>query len=171
MSPLILPLSELLRLTPDALNAKIFARLCNHFLRGQDLVSRLDEIDNKSITISITDVPCVFHFRVLNGRLKASRFESGDVTISGSLKGFLQLACRQQDPDTLFFQRILNIEGETETGVYIKNILDSLEYDLEAHIDDVLPPPFAQRIKHAMNLVQQYTPERLRRHLTNLGPW
>jgi len=63
--------------------------------------------------------------------------------ISGNLESFIQLITTQQDPDTLFFNRELNIEGETETGVHIKNLLDSLEYDWDTHFDAVLPSSLA----------------------------
>ena len=39
----------------------------------------------------------------------------------------MRLASRQEDQDTLFFQRSLMIEGDTELGLGIKNLLDSLE--------------------------------------------
>ena len=52
----------------------------------------------------------------------------GDATIRGSLAAFKTLAERQQDPDQLFFQRLLIIEGDTELGLALKNLLDSLEW-------------------------------------------
>jgi predicted lipid carrier protein YhbT len=36
---------------------------------------------------------------------------------------------RQEDPDTLFFQRRLTIEGDTELGLEVKNILDALDHE------------------------------------------
>ncbi|GGC60400.1 ubiquinone anaerobic biosynthesis accessory factor UbiT [Marinobacter halophilus] len=54
----------------------------------------------------------------------------GEATIRGSLIAFKTLAERRQDPDQLFFQRRLIIEGDTELGLGLKNLLDSLEWDL-----------------------------------------
>ncbi len=51
----------------------------------------------------------------------------GEATIRGSLMAFKTLAERRQDPDQLFFQRRLTIEGDTELGLALKNLLDSLE--------------------------------------------
>lgn len=51
----------------------------------------------------------------------------GEATIRGSLGAFRTLAERRQDPDQLFFQRQLVIEGDTELGLGLKNLLDSLE--------------------------------------------
>ena len=55
---------------------------------------------------------------------------SGEVTIRGSLAAFKTLAERRQDPDQLFFQRRLIIEGDTELGLALKNLLDSLEWHI-----------------------------------------
>ena len=46
-----------------------------------------------------------------------------DVTISGNLKDFIAMANSENDPDTLFFQRKILIEGDTEMSLMIKNTL------------------------------------------------
>ncbi|MDR3352019.1 MAG: SCP2 sterol-binding domain-containing protein [Zoogloeaceae bacterium] len=55
-----------------------------------------------------------------------------DVCFRGELHAFLKLLVRQEDPDTLFFNRQLAIEGDTELGLAIKNLLDGIDW----------PPPF-----------------------------
>lgn len=50
-----------------------------------------------------------------------------DVRISASLRDFLALALREEDPDTLFFSRRLLMEGDTELGLLVKNTLDAIE--------------------------------------------
>jgi predicted lipid carrier protein YhbT len=60
------------------------------------------------------------------------------VRISGKVEDYWQLATRREDPDTLFFSRRLCIEGDTATGVHVKNLLDALDYDWESHFRDVL---------------------------------
>ncbi|MDF0749749.1 SCP2 sterol-binding domain-containing protein [Marinobacter sp. 71-i] len=54
----------------------------------------------------------------------------GEAIIRGSFAAFKTLAERRQDPDQLFFQRRLVIEGNTELGLGLKNLLDSLEWSL-----------------------------------------
>ena len=39
------------------------------------------------------------------------------------------IAARKEDPDTLFFQRRLRIEGDTELGLNVKNLMDSIDLD------------------------------------------
>jgi len=131
--PLLLPL----RIIPDAVHAELFARVFNHLLRGQPLASRLPEINGKSVCIQILDAASMIHFRIEHGRLRPAASGRADVRISGKVEDFWQLATRREDPDTLFFSRRLCIEGDTETGVHIKNLLDALEYDWEAHFRDV----------------------------------
>ncbi len=63
------------------------------------------------------------------GRLRAVEGE-GEAVIRGGWSAFAQLADRKLDPDQLFFQRKLIIEGDTELGLGIKNLLDSLEWEL-----------------------------------------
>lgn len=55
----------------------------------------------------------------------------GEATIRGSLTAFKTLAERRQDPDQLFFQRKLVIEGDTELGLGLKNLLDSLDWNFK----------------------------------------
>lgn len=51
-----------------------------------------------------------------------------DLSFRANLSAFLQLIARQEDPDTLFFNRELSIEGDTELGLVVKNMLDAIEW-------------------------------------------
>ncbi|MBU4505222.1 MAG: SCP2 sterol-binding domain-containing protein, partial [Gammaproteobacteria bacterium] len=50
-----------------------------------------------------------------------------ELTLSANAHDFVRLARRQDDPDTLFFNRRLSMEGDTELGLVVKNALDALE--------------------------------------------
>ncbi|MDZ7660763.1 ubiquinone anaerobic biosynthesis accessory factor UbiT [Thiohalophilus sp.] len=135
------PLSLAFRLTPAALQTELLSRLFNHLLRGQTIAGQLEALEGKRLAIEITDSATLLNFTLRRGRLYRTGNvgrEDRDVCIRGRLEHFWQLAARQEDPDTLFFNRQLEIEGETETGLYIKNLLDSLDYDWEAHFQAVL---------------------------------
>ena len=41
---------------------------------------------------------------------------------------FLRMMLCEEDPDTLFFKRKLQIEGDTELGLITKNLLDSVDW-------------------------------------------
>ena len=51
-----------------------------------------------------------------------------DLAFAANLSAFLQLLSRQEDPDTLFFNRELEITGDTELGLVVKNMLDAVEW-------------------------------------------
>ncbi|MCR4300320.1 MAG: SCP2 sterol-binding domain-containing protein [Sulfuricaulis sp.] len=122
------------------MHASIFARVFNHLLRGQPLAARLPELNGKSVCIHIQDAASEIHFLIEQGLLRPADTGRADVRISGKVEDYWQLATRREDPDTLFFNRRLCIEGDTETGVHVKNLLDALDYDWEAHFHDVFGP-------------------------------
>jgi predicted lipid carrier protein YhbT len=51
-----------------------------------------------------------------------------DLTLRANAYAFLRLLMRQEDPDTLFFNRELAIEGDTELGLIVKNMLDAVDF-------------------------------------------
>ncbi|PKO90673.1 MAG: sterol-binding protein [Betaproteobacteria bacterium HGW-Betaproteobacteria-10] len=51
-----------------------------------------------------------------------------DLAFAANLSAYLQLIARQEDPDTLFFNRELEITGNTELGLIVKNMLDAIEW-------------------------------------------
>ncbi|GMR07202.1 MAG: SCP2 domain-containing protein [Gammaproteobacteria bacterium] len=118
-------------------------RVFKEALRDGDL----DFLKGQHLKIHIIDMDCIWYFSHLWGRIVVSRKAHESVAISGHLKEFVQLATRCVDPDTLFFQRRLVIEGSTEMGLQIKNLLDSL--DIEE-----LPLPLRKGIEIASRFVR-----------------
>ena len=53
-----------------------------------------------------------------------------NVTFSATLEAFVLLASQKVDPDTLFFNRSLQISGDTELGLEIKNLIDQFDIQL-----------------------------------------
>lgn len=93
----------------------------------------LEHIVGKRIAIRVTDAGLRFHFRVTRAGFVAVR-ERGwpAVTISATARDFVDIAARRVDPDTLFFARRLVVEGETESGLALKNRLDALDPEVLA---------------------------------------
>jgi predicted lipid carrier protein YhbT len=131
-----------LALLPDSLHTQILARVINHFLRGQRLAARLSELDGRSVCLDVRDAGTQLHFVVHNGQLVAAGSRDSEVFIHGDLRDFLDLATRAEDPDTLFFHRRLSIDGDTEAGLHLKNLLDAHDFDWRAHVKAVLPALF-----------------------------
>ena len=83
---------------------------------------------NKRLRIRVTDARVTFDFTWTGGAFAPrARHAQTDLCISASAHDFLRLAQRQEDPDTLFFNRRLSMEGDTELGLVVKNTLDALE--------------------------------------------
>lgn len=137
----------MLALLPAAIQARALSTIVNQMLRGQSLRMRLGELHDRTVSVRISDIPWRMDFHIHDRSINAAQELVPDVTISGSFEDYLELLRGSADPDALFFQRRLTMEGDTETGVHIKNLLDSLEYDWDAHFDAVLVPALADRAK------------------------
>jgi len=90
----------------------------------------LELLENRSFLIDVLDTGGRAAFTFRNGLFRPlfSIPETADLAFRANLSAFLQLAARQEDPDTLFFNRTLSIEGDTELGLIVKNMLDAMEW-------------------------------------------
>ncbi|HEY0720321.1 MAG TPA: SCP2 sterol-binding domain-containing protein [Gammaproteobacteria bacterium] len=148
------PLALLLRTLPDSVHTELLARLFSHLLKGQPLAAQLTELEGKRIAIAITDCGNELRFLIHEGKLARAPGKPWDVRIRGKLEEFWLLASRAEDPDTLFFHRRLAIEGDTATGLHIKNLLDSLEFDWRAHVAAVAGPRLAPLVTRGVERLQ-----------------
>lgn len=81
------------------------------------------------LRLEVSDLGLSWCLSCQDAQLKVARRNVVDVCIRGQWRDFLLLASRQEDPDTLFFQRRLVIEGDTELGLSVKNLLDGIDPD------------------------------------------
>ena len=90
----------------------------------------LNLLEGKSFLIDVTDTGGRAAFTFARGLFRPlfSMPAAADLAFRANLSAFLQLAARQEDPDTLFFNRELSIEGDTELGLIVKNMLDAMEW-------------------------------------------
>jgi predicted lipid carrier protein YhbT len=63
----------------------------------------------------VRDIGLLWYTSVVDGRLVVSQQADADVSFSADASDLM--IARKQDPDTLFFQRRLVIEGDTELGL------------------------------------------------------
>ena len=89
----------------------------------------LDELDGKHFRIVVSDLGSTADFRYTRGRFEPClvAVDAPDLAFTADTATYLQMISRQEDPDTLFFNRKLEIEGDTELGLRVKNMLDALE--------------------------------------------
>lgn len=89
----------------------------------------LDFLENRWLKIQVVDLQLVWFVSLIDNKLVVSREEVPDVSFIGNANDLIMIATRRQDPDTLFFQRRLIVEGDTELGLYVKNLMDSIEIE------------------------------------------
>jgi O2-independent ubiquinone biosynthesis accessory factor UbiT len=125
----VLPVLALpLRLVPHPLQRPLLERALEQLFRVSVVEGELDFLGRRCLAIEIEDTGWRWPIALRDGRLRVlDRNHPADVTIRGQSAAFLIMAVRFEDPDTLFFQRRLVIEGDTELGLGVKNFLDGLD--------------------------------------------
>ncbi len=122
------PLGNLISRLPVMPPSFVLAKLLNALLFRRPEYQSLLPLYGKLICIRVRDVGLQFRFILdENGFQPVTRDELPDLSISASACDFMRLASRQEDPDSLFFNRRLLIEGDTELGLVAKNTLDALD--------------------------------------------
>lgn len=121
-------LARPLRLVPHPLQQGVLALALEQVFRASVGEGDLDFLEGRCLAIEIEDAGWRWPIRLAGGRLEVlEREHPADVVIRGESPAFLAMAGGFEDPDTLFFQRRLVIEGDTELGLGVKNFLDGLD--------------------------------------------
>jgi predicted lipid carrier protein YhbT len=122
------PLAALLERLPAFPGSLLLTTALNALLAAQLPEDVKQIMTGRSFRIHVRDARVSFDFRWTGSRFTPlARQPQPDLTISASGPDFLRIARRQEDPDTLFFNRRLSMEGDTELGLVVKNTLDALE--------------------------------------------
>ena len=122
------PLAKLFSVLPQYPHAVLFTGFLNTALSAHIRPQDLQALHGKQICIRMRDTGIEFHFSLTPSAFVARRRTLHlDLTISADARDFLLLGLRQEDADTLFFNRRLTLEGDTELGLFVKNALDALE--------------------------------------------
>ena len=106
-------LSVPVKLTPFALKRQVLEQVLSWQFRQALDDGELEFLEGRWLSIHVRD----------------SQNAQADVSFSADASDLLMIAARKQDPDTLFFQRRLVIEGDTELGLYVKNLMDAIELE------------------------------------------
>lgn len=121
-------LSRLLRTAPLPLEAPVAGRMLTAALRTPLDDGELAFLHGRRVAIAVTDLGLERCVILDHDRLRIERGHHADVRISGRASAFLDIALRREDPDSLFFERRLMIEGDTELGLQVKNLLDAVDH-------------------------------------------
>ncbi|MGV2987396.1 SCP2 domain-containing protein [Vibrio sp. E150_011] len=108
-------------------------------------------LEDKWLKVHIRDLNLSWYISYVDEKLLvAEQPQSDDVSFSGNLNDLVLIAGRKEDPDTLFFQRRLSIEGDTELGLEVKNLMDSVDLD-------ALPNTMLSALNHLADFVYKGT--------------
>jgi predicted lipid carrier protein YhbT len=122
-------LSLPLKFTPFALQRQVLQQVLSWQLRQALADGELDFLEGRWLKIEVSDLSLTWLMSVQESKLVIAERGEADVSFSGNANDLILIAARKEDPDTLFFQRRLRIEGDTELGLYVKNLMDSIDLD------------------------------------------
>jgi len=117
------------KLAPFALKRQVLEQVLSWQFRQALAEGELEFLEGRWLSIHVRDIDLLWYTSVVDGRLVVSQQADADVSFSADASDLLMIAARKQDPDTLFFQRRLVIEGDTELGLYVKNLMDAIELE------------------------------------------
>jgi predicted lipid carrier protein YhbT len=123
------PLSFPLRLIPKRAHGVILSSLLNRVFRNELLDGELDFLQDRVVQINVSDLELGYSLTLKNGTISEAGRRKTDLTITGSVYDYLLLISGKEDPDTLFFQRHIIMDGDTGLGVHLKNMLSAVELD------------------------------------------
>ena len=104
------------------------ATALNVFLRRKLPAEVFDRLADREVAIEVSRPAFRASFRV-RGRHFVPMRPSGApyLRFRASARDFALIAAREEDADTLFFNRRLVVEGDTEAALLVKNALDCIE--------------------------------------------
>ncbi|HCA26111.1 MAG TPA: hypothetical protein DEP05_00375 [Betaproteobacteria bacterium] len=141
------PVSRLFSLLPQYPPSFAFAKTLNVALGRIIPLASLEPLHGKLICLHVSDAGLRFHFTIdRRGFVPRTASAVPDLAIRATAYDFLMLALRKEDPDTLFFNRRLIVEGDTELGLLAKNTLDSLDLP-RLELAALTPARLARRLR------------------------
>jgi len=144
------------RFMPFFVQKKLLTELLSVLFKEAIEDGDMDFLEDKWLAITITDLSLSWYLSFADEQLVINaQGAQVDVHFSGKVNELILIAGRKEDADTLFFQRRLSIEGDTELGLEVKNLLDNIDFDN-------LPEAAKQAIQHFSSFVQQgmHVPEK-----------
>ncbi|SIT05596.1 ubiquinone anaerobic biosynthesis accessory factor UbiT [Neptunomonas antarctica] len=131
---------------PFFVRKRIAEQTLNYLFREQLNDDEFYFLEGQQLGLDIRDIDIRIAFTCRDEKLVVLPADKPDAWIRGDAKDFIQMAGQDVDPDTLFFQRRLVIEGNTELGLTIKNLMDSVDWS-------EMPALFKRSIKLAQRAI------------------
>ncbi|HVN43022.1 MAG TPA: SCP2 sterol-binding domain-containing protein, partial [Steroidobacteraceae bacterium] len=119
-----------LHLMPQTLFRSTSTRVIQAVLAQALAEGRLDEFAGRRIAVEVIDLE--LHWVVEIGERTVEILDpvaEAQATVRGTATDLLLLASRLEDADTLFFHRQLQLTGDVELGLALRNLLDQLPWE------------------------------------------
>ncbi len=114
---------------PFALKQRVIEQVLHWQFRQALAEGELDFLNGRWLKIEVNDLDLTWFMTVIDDRLSVKNEGIADVSFIGNANDLVLIAARKEDPDTLFFQRRLTIEGDTELGLQVKNLMDAIDLE------------------------------------------
>ena len=124
--PFTRPFSRLVSRLPHPGSA-VFATVLNAVLRRDLPQDVYLQLIGRQVEIAVSDWGVRFRVGVSSERfMPLPQNAAADLSITATARDFAMLASGDEDGDTLYFDRRVVVEGDTELALLIKNTLDAL---------------------------------------------
>ncbi len=147
--PIAERLIHFLPLAPANFTLSLLAKCLSR--RHAAILDRLQPIAGKNFSIKITDLGVILLLSVRPNEVTVQILQQArpcDVGIEGTLPVLVALLEGDLDGDALFFSRDLQVDGNTEALLTLRNALDSEDFSLKRELLNISGPiiPAARRI-------------------------
>ena len=120
--------APLLRLVPAPWHRQALEQAVGRLLARPMASGDMDFMQGRRIGIEVSDLGLAWVLELDGDQLHAVAGEP-EASVRGSATDLLLLASRLEDADSLFFQRRLEVTGDTELGLTARNLLDQLPWE------------------------------------------
>lgn len=120
--------APLLRVLPQRWQHALLERAMARVLAVPLQDGTLDFMRGRRLGIEVSDLQLRWVLELRDGRLCVGD-GMPEASVRGSATDLLLLASRLEDADTLFFQRALELTGDTELGLTARNLLERLPWE------------------------------------------
>lgn len=85
-------------------------------------------MQNKWLRVEVQDIQLVWYISLQADKIIVSKDQQADVSFCSGANDLILIAARKEDPAP-YFSNVDCIEGNTELGLYVKNLLDAFELE------------------------------------------
>ena len=121
------PLRRLIERLPIEPPSFVLAQVLNRVLLPRLAADARAALADRCVEVHVSDFGVKMRLQLgARGFELAPRASAVALRVSATASAFWRMASGEEDADTLFFERALLMEGDTEFGLLVKNTLDAI---------------------------------------------